>query len=564
MDDDPMDGSGDFTEITNKRSRASTGTSNTEGTVFKHEVLTSIGISENNGRVNLYKTMLQFTAALFETCVGVILISANGKFKITKREDFPGDKKSFKEFFNPVEEWTNNPRNKHCGAIKMKMTISSMKTLGAIKSGEFLQYLKNNDIYLRHHILSGVTAAKFGLLTKRHPEMTNIPKLEAAIRATVDKEVTDGMVELPEKLNANTATEIFARVETITHHIRSEDPAVYQQPIKTEVICLYTNAAHASALAALISSAGILSEDKFGHFLPWMAKEDKELFADKLLEHTASIARMQSIKLEGVTREMMQSTVTYRTYTGTCEELIRTIRSLEPQKPDLPGDNVYQRLCQPPEETHFTDKTGRWLIPYSQEKQKEVKQLVAHLIEHWNKLYTESDAFEEPPRILSRTTTNPVQDYINKQRERGIPKYVADNRDKYTTLSKNRRVRPPIVIEVEAKSATSSWASVVKGSSISTLGASQRSPPARSTQAATHSVASADTTTHSNRSDLESVITQMKQDQERAIKKLQTETEQRYTQMEKKWRSIWRNYKSMPNNKQVRIPQRGFNRNWPS
>lgn len=544
LDDDTFDDQSNWTVHTNRRSVASKSTHTDEGTMFKHNVLLKIGIPKGeHGRFNVHQPVYATFDMLFKTCPDAIITSDDSKHEINKIADFPKTSEAFTEFFKHEVAWSNNPRNNYSGNCLMKFQISSTKTIESIKSGEFLHFLRESSIHLNRHNFTSVRSAKMALLTMRHPIITNIPKLQARLRDRLYSALTSD-IDLPTGLTAKIGCEIYLKTERIVHRLPSGDPAVTPTVISTEAIVIYTNAEHATNLAKLIAQENIFPEALFGHFVPWSVRHEKQVFADRLREHNAFTKRIQTFKLAGVSREMMDSPAQYMGCQGRSATVIAEARSsthldgveLAPiqQKKMLP------RLCFQPEETNFTDTEGRWLIPYLQEQQKDAKVMIEHMIQHWKSFFPPTSSGNPGPRLLTRGD-HPAQAYIASVRDRSLPTYVVEQPHQYNRFAHSRRQRPPIVIDVED---TTSWASVVR----------PKTPPANGNSQGTRkgahhstnhnsSVASADTTIVTNRTDLDSVVTQLrlesqkhiqtlKEDHIRSLQSLKDESDKRFANMQ--------------------------------
>lgn len=533
LDDDTMGDQSSWSTHTNQRPRSTPGTNNTDGTVFNHAVLLKIGIAKQaRGKINVYGLVYEFVDALLDHCKDAIVISTNKEHKLTDMSKFPADQKAFTEFFPHETVWTNNPRNKYSGNCMMKLNISATKSMEAIKSGAFLQFLQERDLHLTRHSFSSVRATKMAIMTMRHPAVTNIPKLQEQMRERLDETFTEGM-ELPQGLTPNTATEIHVRVEKIVHRVLNEDPSIAPSIVTTEAICVYTNAEHANTLANLISTERIFSEHGFGHWIPWSVRHEPELFANKLREHNAFINRVQTFKLEGVTKDMMKSIITVGSHTGRCGDLLLTIRSKVPVTPDRPLGSIYPRMFNSLEETNYTDERGRWLIAYTQDNQQEAKNVLEQMIIHWTDLTIQHPAFPDPPRLLTRGASNPAQAYIDAHQSRGPPTHISENPNKYNKYNNARKQRFPVSIVIDTTDASvrpRSWASVAKAPG----GTNANRPKIPGTTVSprmspTNSVASAATTMVTNRTDWESVVTQMRRDHEISLQEYRSETDTKIT-----------------------------------
>lgn len=537
LDDETMADSDGFTTHTNHRAKAPSGSSNAEGTVFKHSVLLSIGIPrQHSDTLNVRDKVIETFAMMIDHCDDIIIISDDGKQEIRTPKDFPATKEDFQTFFHPETQWTKNPRDRYSGKCSMKMTISSTKGFDQIKSGKFLTFLKQQGIHLSRHSISSTRSAKIGLFTKIHPSTTFLPKFRKRLHALIQEALTDGL-DLPGGLTPHMALEIFLKIERIKHPGISEDINKAPTYIQTEAIFVYTNAEYATIMANLICSERIFPEEELGHFLPWSVRHENGLFANKLREHNAITSRIQTFKVEGVTRAMMESIVTYNNRTGKSSAIIATTRATTPKGKDNLSTNIYPRLCLFPEETKFTEDEGRWLIPYMQDEQQEAKQMIEHLIQQWS---GQESTLQQTPRLASRGSRHPAQDYIDAQKSASIPAYVAQNPNKYNTFSQPRTYRPALEFEVsEISVSNQTWASIVRDNTVSTLGASQKSDvthlqplgPTRTTLSNNNSVASADTTQVTNRTDLELVVTQMRRDTEQVIQAYKTANEATIAEM---------------------------------
>lgn len=529
--DDSMDDSSSWTTATRKKDRSTGDSSNTEKTGRKHEVLLKIGIPiEARGKVNIHAITHEVFTNLFKQHPDVTIKSMKEEFSFSSMEQFPPTEEAYKTFFQHETEYYQQPR-KNCGSCMMKFYITSLKSMEEIKSGPFLRYLRDNGISIFPHSMTTLRASKMAVLIFKHPTITNIPVLADRIRERYREHFTQGNhTDLPPGLNASTSTEIFVKHERMNHRINHKNGP--SEMVSTEVLVLYTNAEYATSLATLTVADEILPEEEFGHFVPWCVRHEQELFGDKIRAHNAFMARLKTLKIEGVTREMMKSPFSIGGNKQTSYQYI-TYKVIPP-KTSINGneETEVKQICFAPEPTKFTDERGRWLVPYLPEHEEEAQELMDTMINHWRTQNTTRIQQHQQPRIVTRNHNNPAQAYISQQRAVALPPHVQTNPTFFNHHSIPRRNRPPVVIDIDDTSRRS-WAQIAQQSQVSSTGSSfqtrneihQEQKPDDGSEA---------TTARTNRTGIDSIIQQLRADHEKTMQEYREASEKRIKQLEKR------------------------------
>lgn len=443
-----------------------------------------------------------------------------------------------------------------------------MNSFSSIKNAEVYKFLVDNKIFLTTHELTTNQTARMAIITKKHTKITNIFNLADNLRLVIHKHLTANHGDnLPEGLTSNLASQLFIKTETVKHSVpdHSDDTNKKNILIESTVFCVYTNKEHAAALGNYLANEDIFPEPIFGHWVPWTARLDKEIFASKLREHNAYQEAVRVHTLEGVTKEMMDATYTDpntdKVYSS-CYEAIHEIRQelWHDENDNEISEPDYIEICDAPEPTKDTNTKGRWLVPYTGDPIESTR-VLQQMIHQWSEMIPTN----EPKPTLNPKHNKPSASDISKQYLETQRQHSNAHRV-YTGNQYNRgrlpnRNRPPATVDIDNNSHVHqpSWAAVAQNGLLKTPPTHQKKKttpwyhPSDTTDATFHpaiptpspnptqfsrkvtftndSQSSVDTTT-TTRTDMASIIHQMNQDHQTAMRAYQVETERKLSELE--------------------------------
>lgn len=562
------DGSSDWIETSRRKAPPTIALDNTEKTSNTYKVLLKISIPDTPGiKINQMVDIRAVLDKLFDVNPEIKLISLDKKFQISTMREFPRSQTHFEKFF-PCETITFNKLiGNSRGHYSTQFFIESLHAFTAIKTPDLYKFLLENKIFLTQHELTTNQTARMAIITKKHTKVTNIITLAENLRQAIHSHLVENSGEdLPTGLTSNLATQLFIRTETIRHRILDPTDLNPQQQttIEATAFCIYTNKEQAAILGNYLANTTILPEAIFGHWVPWTARLDRELFAAKLREHNAYQATIKFHVLEGVRREMMYSRYsdsnTDKEYTS-CYQAIFAMQpdqeGLEDDESNLDSTRI-TNICEAPEPTQMTETIGRWFIPFLGNPDKSIV-LLEQLIKFW----TETVPIDKDVNPI----LNPMK--ARAQQASIAEKYIKSQRNKNTTskasidsqYNKGRlpqRSRPPVMVEIDNSNTNQqpSWSHIVQNKPKSQSTRPTQLPPRpqptlemlghalrgnnitpsqglkKGTRKATvsddhsdHSESSVATTITSNRTDFELLLQQMRTEHQQTMAAYKKETD---------------------------------------
>lgn len=531
---DSIGGQEGWTEENRHRSKLTPLADNTEKTNNIYKVLLKFMIPKGGTTiVNQFADVNAVLEKLFDQHEDFKIISINGKYQIGNKNEIPSNAKAFEAFFGCETIIYKHPTKANKGEYSTQFQIESMKPISAIKNETIFQFLSERNIYLTHHELTTNQTACMAIITKKHTKITNIQSLAKNLKQRIYDHLTENNdIEYPEGLTPNLAVQLTVRIEKVTLQLPAptKEKPNNRKSIESKVFCIYTNKEHAINLGNFLANESIFPEEIFGQWIPWSARIDKELFANKLREHNLFESKARYHVIEGISYEMMMNTpykVAECDYESTYNAIYAISETFDTDNDGMELDSPYSiRYCDAPEPTSQTENLGRWYIPYVPEGHDDIRaaQIVKAMIVQWQQ-YAPMSA-ENRPRIVLRNTENATLNYIRSQRnadERYTPEgYDNDNYNR----SKIRTSRPPGTVVINnstnqptwtmeqshAQSGKPSYAAVT-----STIGTPASTPQYKAVSPSMGSSLAGDTAITSQRTGFESIMSKINADTQKAL-----------------------------------------------
>lgn len=534
---------------------------NTERTSNTYKVLLKIPIPDAPGlKINQLVDIRSVFDKIFEHNKDLQIYTLDRKYQVSNMNEFPSHQKSFEQFFQCETVMFDRPYKKQLGHYSTQFMVDSMKPISAIKSPPVYKFLVDNKIYLTPHAFTSNQVSRMAIITKKHTKITNIHALTVNLKQAIHKHLT-AHSDLPEGLTPHLATQLFVKTETIIHK-PDNLPTHTDATIESTVFCIYTNRDHAAQLGNYLADEDILPETTFGHWVPWTARLDKEVFAGKLREHNAFQHEVRHHVLVGVSPAMMDcvyvdpdTDTTYEScYQALCE--IKNDVWTDEDGNDITEPMFYD-ICEAPEPTNDIDRDGKWFIPYTCDISESYK-LLHKMIRFWQENPIDTTTRPELNPSSTRTKVSAIsQKYITQQRKQMSKHdhYQSDQFNRGRLPKTTTRTQRVVEIDNTTEISHPSWVHMVQSTKNShqppdpsVLPTSTPTTKTSSTRAqhitpspanhpgATHqddiSIHSVATTMTSNRTDIEALLMQMRHEHQDALRALQIETNRRFAKLE--------------------------------
>lgn len=519
--DDPMGDPSDWTTKTYKKKPAPRTPDNTEKTGNLFKVLLKIPIPNvKDLRINQHADIKAVVDKLLTHNTDIKIMDLHKRFQITSTNQFPSSPEAFDQFFSRETAMFRKPVNKTSGHYSTQFYIEAMKPFSAIKNPPVYNFLVANKIFLTPHSLTTNQTARMAIIINKHTKITHIQTLQQTLRELIHNHMC-GVADdaIPEGLTRNLASQLFIRTETIVHRLPDPTPddPNHHKIIDSTVFGVYTNKDHATALGNFIAEEDFLNEHLVGNWVPWSARFEPEMFANRLREHNSFQRSVKFHVLEGVTREMMACPFNDPTADEEYESAHEAIYMIQNEhKVDDKGnpieDTYFTDICYAPEPTSSTDTTGRWLVPYINKEDSEL--LLNHLIEH---AWTEFEPMSEDnrPRIVPRRRAPQLSaSYIASQNSTAYSYTGQTQPDSFNRGKLPTRPRPPM-FEIDTQTNQPSWASIARQQPHTTPATTKPAP--RIISPMPYTGPPTDTTISSQRTALESLIHKLQQETKAAL-----------------------------------------------